>query len=179
MTAFLYVALVVAFVAAITDIRTGHMPNRLTLGALAGALALHVGHGAYADGVAGALDEGGRALLGALACSVVPLFLFVKGGIGGGDVKLFVALGALVLPVAGLEAQTYAFVAALVIAPARLAFDGVLLRTLKNTALLVTNPLRPAPARAPIPPEMQSWFRLGPSIFLGMLAAAVSHGGLR
>jgi prepilin peptidase CpaA len=176
MTAFLYIALAVALAAAITDLRTGHMPNPLTLGALGGALVLHLGHGAYVGGFAGALEEGGRALLGALACSVVPLFLFVKGGIGGGDVKLFAALGALTLPLAGLEAQTYAFVAALVVAPARLAFDGVLLRTLKNTAVLVANPFRPEKSRAPIPPEMQSWFRLGPCIFLGMLAAAFAHG---
>src|SRR5439155_795014 len=112
MTIFLFIAVAFAFVGAVIDWRTGHIPNTLTLGAL--------------------------------SCAALPLLMYARGGMGGGDVKLFAAIGALALPLAGLEAQTYAFISALFIAPARLAYDGVLLRTVRNAFTMFMNPFRRA-----------------------------------
>jgi hypothetical protein len=75
----------------------------------------------------------------------------------------------------GLEVETYAFVAAALIAPARLAYRGQLLQTLRRSLLLVVNPLRRADKREPIPEEMMTWFRLGPAIFLGAATTALLH----
>lgn len=175
MMVFLISAAIVALAGAVIDFRTGHIPNGLTLGAWGAALAAHLAHGGWQAGLAGALGESGRALFGSLACAAIPLLMYAKGGMGGGDVKLFAAIGAMVLPLAGLEAQTYTFVAALFLAPARLAYDGVLFRTLRNTLSILLNPLRREEARAPVPDELKTWFRLGPSIFLGVLATLVTH----
>lgn len=95
----------VGVIAGVWDARTGRIPNRLTVGALIAALA-----------VRGALE--GRsgmasAALGLLLVSLVPvlLFTFSRGrGIGGGDVKVFAALGAWLGPVVGVEAQFLSFV---------------------------------------------------------------------
>lgn len=175
MMIFLCAAALVAFVGAIIDFKTGHIPNALTLGALVAALIAHVAYGAWMDGASGALSEGGRALFGMVACAAVPLLMYAKGGMGGGDVKLFAAIGALALPLAGLEAQTYTFVAALLIAPARLAYDGTLFRTLKNAFGLLLNPMRKKETRTEVPEELKTWFRLGPSIFIGVLATLLTH----
>lgn len=175
MMLFLIAAALVAFAGAITDFRTGHIPNGLTLGALGGAFVAHVAHGTWEAGMSGAVNETGRALFGAVACAAIPLVMYAKGGMGGGDVKLFAAIGAMALPLAGLEAETYTFIAALFIAPARLAYDGVLFRTLRNTLAMALNPLRQKEERAPVPAELKTWFRLGPSIFLGVLATLITH----
>jgi prepilin peptidase CpaA len=177
MMPFLLAAALVAFTAAIIDWRTGHIPNSVTLVPLAAAPFAHLAHGLHAGGANAGLFEMGGSVLGALACGAVPLVAFMCGGMGGGDVKLLAALGALTLPVVGLEAETYAFAVALFVAPVRLAYDGVLLRTLRNALTIVTNPFRSKSARKEIPAELLRWFRLGPSIFVGVVAALVAHIG--
>jgi prepilin peptidase CpaA len=172
---FLAFATVLAATAAWFDWRTGHIPNRLTLLGLAAAILGHFVHGALAGGVGVGVEQAGFAVLGALGCALVPMFMHRKGAMGGGDVKLFAALGAALHPLAGLEAETYAFVAAMLLAPAKLAWEGTLLRTLGRTLTLVANPLRKKAAQRPIPPEMVTWFRLGPAVFLGTAATLVVH----
>jgi len=174
---FLIAAVAVAAMAAWTDSRTGHIPNGLTLGTLGVAIVAHISWGAAAGGWREGLVEGGHSLGGALLCVVVPAFMYARGAIGGGDVKLFAALGALCLPMAGLEVETYAFVAAAILAPAKLAYQGVLWKTLGRSLALVTNPFRRAAKRTEIPPEVMTWFRLGPAILLGASAAALLHLG--
>lgn len=172
---FLYGATLLTAVSAWIDWRTGHIPNKFTLVGLGGALVLHFVRGASLGGFRGGVEQAGFALGGALLCALVPLFMFHKGAMGGGDVKLFAAVGALLHPLAGLEAETYAFVAAALLAPAKLAFEGTLLRTLFNTATMVANPFRPAAKRKEIPAAMTAWFRLGPAIFLGTAATLIVH----
>lgn len=167
MTAFIVAAVCVAAVAAVYDLRTGHIPNWLTLGALAFAVAAHGGHGFAFGGLAGAASSLVSAVVGALACGLVPGIVFAAGGMGGGDVKLFAAIGAACHTTVGLEAETYSFLAALVLAPAYLAWRGTLLSTLANTAKLVTNPFRAKASRREVPAELLTWFRLAPAIFLG------------
>lgn len=168
-------AVALAACAAWTDFRTGHIPNQITFPALGLAIVAHAIHGASVQGLGGALSEGGFAFGGALACGLAPLFMHLRGGMGGGDVKLFAAIGALLHPLAGLEAETYAFVAAAVLAMTKLAWQGTLLRTLGNTTALVMNPLRRKEAKREVPQEMRAWFRLGPAIFIGTAATFVVH----
>lgn len=94
-------ALATALIAATLDARTGRIPDPLTLGALALGLALAGIHGGAWGLVHGAA--------GALALGFVPLLLFWRGAMGGGDVKLLGALGALLGIDAGLEVETLAF----------------------------------------------------------------------
>jgi prepilin peptidase CpaA len=103
--------------------------------------------------------------------------MYWKGAIGGGDLKLFAALGALCHPLIGLELEMYAFVAAALIAPAQLAYHGLLLRTLLRSLSLLTNPFRKPENRVDIPAEMMTWFRLGPAILVGAGATLLSHWG--
>lgn len=170
-------AAAVSGLAAIYDWRTGHIPNWLTLGAM--------GAGVVAGGVL-KLPEGGMAMLhgvggsvcGIVLCGLVPAVLFRLGGLGGGDVKLFAALGAMCHPLLGLTAQTYAFVAALLIAPIWLVHRGIFLSTMARSFALLFNPLRPKAQRKEVPCELLTWFRLGPAIFLGTLLMIFTRGGL-
>lgn len=168
-------ATLLAATAAWYDWRTGHIPNRLTLGGLAVAILGHFLHGTLTRGLGAGAEHAGFALAGALLCALAPLLMHWKGAMGGGDVKLFAALGACLLPLAGLEAETYGFVAAMLLAPAKLAWEGTLLHTLGRTLALVANPLRPKAQRQAIPAEMTTWFRLGPAVFLGTLATFAVH----
>ena len=121
--------------------------------------------------------EGGFSVAGACVTAVVPLVLYRQNAIGGGDLKLLAALGALCHPSLGLELEMYAFMAALVIAPARLAYDGKLFRTLKNTIYLMFNPVLPKEKRKAVEPEAMTWFRLGPCIFIGVAVTTAFHWG--
>lgn len=90
------------------DCRRDAIPNRLTAAAFALALGGHFARGGFQDV--------GLSIAGAVLSGAVPLFMYLRGAIGAGDVKLFAALGAALHPLAGLEAEAYAFVAGAVIA---------------------------------------------------------------
>ncbi len=166
----------IAGVSAWTDSRSGHIPNWLTIGALGLGIATNVALGCYYVGSwRGGVWGAGYSLTGAFLCSIVPAFLYWKGGIGGGDVKLFAALGALCLPMVGLEMETYAFIFAALIAPMRLAYQGVLLQTLGRSLALLVNPFRKRENRTEIPETLMTWFRLGPAIFLGAAMTTFLH----
>jgi prepilin peptidase CpaA len=164
-------AALVTGVAALTDWRTGRIPNWLTAGAAALGLAARVVPWLIAGEWTRALVALLVAVAGAALCSAVPLLLFYKGGIGGGDVKLFAALGVICAPELGLLAETYAFIVALLLAPAWLLYRGTLLKTLKQALQLVTNPFRRREKRRSVASEELAWFRLGPAIFLGTVLA--------
>jgi prepilin peptidase CpaA len=72
-----------------SDVRTGRIPNVLTLSGLALALALRTVSG---------LGPLGAGLSGALLALLLSIPLFLIGGLGGGDVKLLVAVGAFLAP---------------------------------------------------------------------------------
>ncbi len=175
MISFLIAAVAVAAIAAVFDLRTGHIPNWLTLGGLALAYAAHAVLGFAAGGSSGALSAVLGALAGMIICGLVPAILFALGGMGGGDLKLFAAIGAACHVTRGLEAETYSFIAALLLAPAYLAWKGTLFRTLTNTVTLVVNPFRAKAARKALPSELMSWFRLAPAIFIGCAISLASH----
>jgi prepilin peptidase CpaA len=171
------IAAAVAGIAAVYDWRTGEIPNWLTLPTLLGAPFLHVARYALFAGkpLEDAVREGGFSLVGAVLCALVPLLLFRQGAIGGGDVKLLAALGAVLQPVVGVEAQMYGFFCGAILAPARLAYDGKLFATLKNVFAIGSNLFLPKTRQRSIEESTLSWFRLGPAIFIGVMLAAYLH----
>ena len=95
--------LAVGAASCVTDLRSRRIPNALTIGAAAGAIAF----GAASGGLMGVMSSAGGWVVGCL------LFLpwFVLGGMGAGDVKLLAAMGAWVGPGDAVWIALYAAVA--------------------------------------------------------------------
>lgn len=89
-------------IAAVTDKRTGTIPNALCFTGLGLGLLL----GLIGAGPSGVLS----AFAGAFAAGLVPLILFRMDAMGGGDVKLFFSLGSLLGIGAVLEIEMLSFV---------------------------------------------------------------------
>lgn len=151
------IAVAVGVVAATTDYRTGRIPNKLTFPVmLFGLIAHSVGHG-----VAGFLGS----FIGLCVCAAVPGVVYKASrgrGIGGGDIKLFAALGALLGPTQGLEVELSSFLLLGVFAVFRLAFLGQLGRA------LVTS-LRLSVGRDDNPSSVMTEMRMGPAIAVGVV----------
>lgn len=167
----------VAAVAAWMDWRKGEIPNVLTLGMLALSPVLHAVlgriHGLSYNDI---LWEVLYSVLGALACAVVPVILYRMNAIGGGDVKLLVALGALCQVTVGLEIEMVSFVAAALLAPAALAFRGTFAQTMKNVRVIVANSFRAKKDHVEVPREEMAWVRFGPAVFIAVLVVAWTGG---
>jgi prepilin peptidase CpaA len=116
-------------VAAFTDARGGVIPNWLTLPTLAAAPLAH----ALLSGP-GALVW---SLVGAGASAAVPFALFARGAMGGGDVKLFAAAGALIGVHGGLEFQVATYGLAALGAIVRLAHLRQLIAVWRRAGLLL------------------------------------------
>jgi prepilin peptidase CpaA len=169
MVVFALLGLGICLVAAVTDLARGVIPNALTLPVLAAAPAIHAALALLAHrGTHAAMAQAGWSLLGAATCVAVPLLLWRFGSMGGGDVKLLAALGALFLPRVGFEIEMNVFVAAALFAPIKLAYDGTLLRVAGNLGFQVAGPVLPRAWRRPRDPSLATWFRLGPCFVLGL-----------
>ena len=175
----LLAAVAVTAVAAFHDLRTGHIPNWVSLGGAAVAPLLHLALGLREGGLGSGLEAAGFSVVGALACAALPLLLYRLDAMGGGDVKLLIAVGALLRALVGVEAEFYAFIAAALFAPARLAWEGKLLKTLGNTLVLVANPFLPKSRRRELPNEAMTSLRFGPAIFAGVIVTAILHWRLK
>jgi prepilin peptidase CpaA len=159
--------------AAIWDLRTGLIPNRLVAAGAIATIVLTVAI-AVPRGFAAVGGAFISMIAGLVLVSLIPMLLYRLDGIGGGDVKLLAVVGAALGPYLGVEAELYAFMVVVLYAPARLLWEGRLLRTLRTSGLLLVRPLvprhrRPEPARV----EDLTAFRFGPAIFVGTLAVAV------
>jgi prepilin peptidase CpaA len=158
----LSVAAVVAALAGAHDAYDGRIPNWLTLGALASAL-LTRGLGEGAPGLL-------VAALGVVVSALVPFVMHRSGGMGGGDVKLFCALGAWLGPSRGLEAQLFAFLGLALWALLLLAVRRRLLGVLRSTLWLAVGWALPPRWRRPVPRALLTSMRFGPAIALGTFA---------
>lgn len=170
-------AVLLAAIAAGWDLRTGEIPNRLV--AAGAVLCVPATLGAsLAGGSAGVLRALLTMIAGVVLVSIVPVALFRAGGMGGGDVKLLAVLGAALGPGAGMEAELYAFVSALLYAPVRLIWEGKLVHAMKTTGALAVRPLLPKGRRpAPVAVDELTALRFAPAIFLGVLVAVAHHLG--
>ena len=155
-----------------------HIPNALTASAFAFAFVAHAVAGYARGGPTGALAAVGWSLAGAALCAAPVVFLFARGALGGGDLKLLAALGALLHPMHGLEVEVYAFVVAAIIAVGRIVYRGTLFATLMRSAKLLANAIggrsRAASttvADSALPPDLGGWLTLGPSILAGAAIA--------
>jgi len=153
----------------------GEIPNSLTFGALAIAPVAHFVWGLKVGGAKVGLEAAGFSVAGALVCAIVPLIMWRGGAMGGGDLKLLAAIGAICRPLVGIEAEFWAFAAAAVLIPARLAWEGKLFRVLGNSLAIAVNPLLPKSKRREIAREEMTWARFGPAIALGTLLATLLH----
>jgi prepilin peptidase CpaA len=150
-------AVSVALVAAAFDVARGTIPNWLTLPVLMAAPLVH----AFAAGP----EALGLSLLGGLACGAIPCWLFTRGGIGGGDVKLLGALGSLVGTDAGLRIELAALFTALLYALAALAWRGTLLPTLARALRILIRIFQHHDvAGSVLEAELTTSVRLGPPI---------------
>ncbi len=161
----------VAATAAATDARSGLIPNWITLPPLLAALVLHF----TTQGLGGLA----LSLAGALVCGLVPYLLFRQGTMGGGDVKLLAALGALGGPEVGLEIELIGMTLAALYALAVLAWRGGLARTLLSSLWIVANVFLPPSRRREIKPTELVALRLGVPLFLGTVASVVLTGAAR
>lgn len=155
--------LATSLIAAITDLRSGLIPNRLTVPVLVLAIAAH--------GLALGWDGAGLALLGALICGATPFLFHRLGAMGGGDVKLFAALGAVAGPGMGLEIQLLSMTAAFVWGLCVMAYRGRLIETLRNVGRVFVGMFWPPARRRQAQqeaPELTS-LRIGAAIFAGAL----------
>jgi Flp pilus assembly protein protease CpaA len=91
-------ALALAAISAISDVRSGCISNAILVPAILTALAL-----AFANGCLG------WALMGVLSCGVYPFYLAWKDRLGGADLKLFMALGGFLGPFIGLLVEGISF----------------------------------------------------------------------
>jgi len=116
-------ALIVAFVfaAALFDVRSGIIPRQLSLFGLISGLLFH----AFAGGLLSAVTA---AIIG----FAVGLTFFQLGAIGGGDVKLITALGALLGLRSWVVAMEVAVMMAALMALAEVTRRGLLRRTCRN-----------------------------------------------
>lgn len=162
------VATIASAVAAWTDYRTGRIPNWLTLPTAALGLLMH--------GAMGGVRSLIVSVLGLLIGAAVPAILYKVSagkGIGGGDVKLFAALGALLGPSLATEVQFGSFVLLAVFALIRLTFRGALWRVLLNSACLLINPFISPKCRRTIEPETLTEMRMGPAIACSVISTLV------
>jgi prepilin peptidase CpaA len=129
MTTAQMVAVLVAGVACVSDLRTRRIPNALTFGAAGAAVLFHV----WTGGLAGGLASVGGLVVGAGLMFV----LFALGGMGAGDVKLLAALGAWLGPINAVWMVLYTGIAGGVIALVVAALHGYLGQACRNIRALL------------------------------------------
>jgi prepilin peptidase CpaA len=159
------VVVAVTAIAAATDVRSGRIPNTVTYPAIACGLALAAaGHsGTVGESLAGAILGG------------LPLYLFFAAGwMGGGDVKLIAAVGAVKGPTFVVAALFYSTVIAGVCAATALIWRGHARAVAGDIRAVVAWGAGRAPAPT-ITPRAGS-FPFGAAIALGTLMALFASG---
>jgi len=121
-------SVIAAFVvtAAVADVRWRKIPRWLTVAALVTGLAVHWFRGDF-------WSAAGTALLG----FAISLSLFSLGAIGGGDLKLVTALGAMLGFGPWALAMQIAIVAAVAMALVQIIRRGVMVQTFRNVLTIL------------------------------------------
>lgn len=164
---------VVVVTAAIFDLRTGRIPNRLLYPSIvAGFVLAGVLGWARADWAMAGLSEGvGMAGISFVAAAAPTFLIYTAGGLGGGDVKLIAAIGAVAADwEVVLGAAMYGFILAMLLAVYLMIRHGIVRKTLKRIAGAAVL------AASRIKPELDKdspQVRLGPCFGIGALVAGV------
>lgn len=171
-----WICLALVVLSTITDIAGRRIPNVLTLGGIAVGIAIQAAIGWADGGASTALHGVGRAAIGIALCAVLPMISFVRGEMGGGDVKLFAAMGALMGPTLGIDAEAWAFVIIfLVVTPIRLLRGGHLRTSMKNAGISLRNMFTPASRRVTYDPIKLRPVIMAPTILAGLCISLVRH----
>jgi Flp pilus assembly protein protease CpaA len=165
--------------AALSDLRTGLIPNRLVLiGLCAGCVVRAM---AFAAAMPEASMSLGRVVassgIGLCVCGAAPYLLFRRGAMGGGDVKLLGAVGAAAGPALGVRIEMLAFILGAVYVLARLALARRGGALLSSSLALVLRPFSSAARRAASADEDFGALRFGPAIFAATLLVAAECWG--
>ena len=133
MTVLLSAPLTILFVAVciVSDVRTRRIPNVLTGPALLAGIALNAGIGGW-SGLQGSLA-------GMAVAMVVLIGPFALGGIGGGDVKMMAAVGALLGPILVIRSLVAGLALGGVVTVAHLARQMRLKEKLASTGRMAVN----------------------------------------
>jgi len=134
-------ALLVAVMAAVTDLKARIVPNVLIIVGLALGFGLQI----HASGTPGLI----RALEGAAIGLLVFLPFYLAGGMGAGDVKLMAALGACLGPMEILRVALVASLVGALMALALASRRGALGRVLRSTGGLIAAWFTRWPRRIP------------------------------
>lgn len=148
---------------ALIDMRTRRVPNPLTLGIAVTGLAL------AATRWSGLTVTGAALGLGVGVALMLPAYVF--GAMGGGDLKLFAALGTFLGPRPTVAAFFYTLIVGGVVAVAVAIQRRRLRDTMANTATLVKS--GGANAALIEHPTTNNRFAYAPAIALGALVAAL------
>jgi prepilin peptidase CpaA len=191
---YAWATLALTGVGALFDWRVGRIPNVLTLGIIPVAAGAH----AWTAAPGRAWEAAGFSLLGALVCALGPALLWRAGWVGGGDVKLLAAMGAVGGVTLGVEAAFFAFFCAMGFVVVRLSWRGTFFRTLGSSLTLAASPLvsrnaKPASkglaskgltskglstGSAALTGETLDTMRFGPFAFAGAALTLLFHGGI-
>ena len=156
------VLLVVALTCAVTDLWKGKIYNAVTYPAMALGVVLSI----WQHGVSGIFIA-----LGGFAVGFFPAFvLFALGGMGGGDVKLLGAIGAIAGAVAATETLILAFLVGGLFALGKLAWHGRLFATLARTLRSIFGALWPGLGPGKAPEEARLEVRFGVAICVALVA---------
>jgi len=156
------------------DWRTGCIPNWVTLGGILLGLGGQAAFGGLAGGWAGIGGGLLRSAVGAMLAGSVPLWLFHRGAMGGGDVKLLLGIGALGGACGGVTVELYAFLLAAGFVAVRLAWHGQLSRVCCRALRLLCARRVPNASRAAKRPISDSEVRFAPFVLAGAGLVAVS-----
>lgn len=162
----LALCVIASAMAAVTDLRTRTIPNWLTLPLPLLGIVMH--------GVNLGLDGSWIATLGCLICFAPTYFLFVRGALGGGDVKLFAGFGALLGPREGLELQLTAFSLLALYALWTTTWRGRLGPLLRASCQASLHLVAPARFARPVGAENESLeLPMGAAILIGAIAVCI------
>jgi len=167
----LWVMLSMLSIAAVSDFRTGLIPNSVVAWGAAAGVVAQLSTALLGEASLGLVLQ--RVGLGFVLGLALPLVLWGFGALGGGDVKLFAAIGVCVGPFPVLAIQLWAHVVALLIVPVQLLRSGNLLVTLQRSGRVLHNACVPKRLRKPIDPASFTSLRFAPAILLAAVWVCV------
>ncbi len=161
------VSIAIASLAAVSDWRNGTIPNWLTLPM--------VFVSPFAYGLALGTEMAIQCIASIAISGAIPFLLFRTGAMGGGDVKLFAALGAIAAfdPLLGLQVEILAFALGMLVALISLAWKGELWSSAWSALAASLNQVLPTRFQLRAPEPSRASVRLGVPVF-----AATVHGVL-